>query len=92
MKSAMRLFLVACLCAAAAAGAAPTRQKQPIVDDRGMDGDKRYYRVRCTDGATTRVLVANHEEGTICFQLEEERICLKTRDTDAAALRACSSF
>lgn len=59
------------------------------VEDRGLDGDKRIYSIRCPDGQ--RLAIGHFfEQRRICFvPLGGEQTCIAGDDIDRAAKQAC---
>ena len=60
------------------------------VENMGLDGDERIYRLQCPGGRLT-TLSYRFKETRFCYLTPEgEARCVNTDDVDAAALEACN--
>ena len=70
----------------------PARAADPnavVVLNRGMDAGKRYFTIQCP-GDTRASVVQDAEKGELCiYPTVGERVCIQSKDIDAAARRAC---
>ena len=87
MKYKTVLFLA--LTSAATAGSAATLGKGIKVDNAGLDGEERIYKVICPDGR--RYTLSRHFlEGKICYvNAKHQEECVVSEETDAVATQAC---